>query len=182
MCAAPVPCAPGTRDPSPSPRPQLPAEDERAFWAAPETQQRLLSIDLFGLVTGLLINLLLARFLNNDSERARNMSHTRFFPLVAFFMQCAQLAWLCLAPRAYLRHRQLCQLLQRTQRLLQSAAVYFLMPTQALGPWVIKGASRDNDSGLHKLLVLLLLNPMTAFLNAANHTLRFKHQVCSIVW
>jgi hypothetical protein len=52
----------------------------------------------------------------------------------------------------------------------------------ALAPWLVKGASRDDDSGLHKLLVLVLLNPMTAFLNAANHTLRFKHQVCTIVW
>jgi hypothetical protein len=34
--------------------------------------------------------------------------------MVVMAMQGAQLAWLCLAPRAYLRHRQLCQLLQRT--------------------------------------------------------------------
>jgi hypothetical protein len=123
------------------------------------------------------------KFFNNDSnERAKNMAHSRFFPHLIVTMQGAQLAWLCLAPRSYLRHRQLCQLLQRTQRQLQSVIVYFLLPMPALAPWLIKGGSRDNDSGLHKLLVLLLLNPMTAFLNAVNHTLRFKHQVCTIVW
>jgi hypothetical protein len=178
MCAAPVSCALAQ---SPSPRPQLRDEDERAFWAAPETQQRLLSIDFFGLVTGLLINLLFARFLNNDSERSRNVSHMRFFPMVVMAMQGAQLAWLCLAPRAYLHHRQLCQLLQRTLRLLQGTAVYFLLPMPALAPWLVKNASRSDDSGLHKLLVLILLNPVTVILNNIHHPVRFKHQVCSIV-
>jgi hypothetical protein len=131
----------------------------------------VLALDICGLVTGLLVNLLLVRFFLQ--ERSRPMSHARFFPMAVLSMQAAQLGLLYLAQPAYLRHRDECQLVQRATRLLQNFAAYMWLEVDVVAPWLNK--SIDND--WHRLLLFLLLNPISTLLNCINHSLQFRHQV-----
>jgi hypothetical protein len=132
----------------------------------------VLALDLAGLATGVLVNLLLIRFFLQ--ERSRPFSQTRLLPMSALTLQTAQLALLWLAPQAYLRHRDDCQLLQRSVRLLQNAAAYLWMPRDAVAPWLNSGG---HSSSWQRLLMGVLINPMSTFLNAINHGLQFRHQV-----
>jgi hypothetical protein len=150
---------------------QLPPDDERAFWRASQTQRRVLALDICGLVTGLLVNLLFVRFFLQ--ERSRPMSHTGFFPMAALSMQAAQLGLLYLAQPVYLRHRDECQLVQRATRLLQNFTVYLWLPMDEVTPWLNKSINND----WHRLLLFLLLNPISTLLNSINHSLQFRHQV-----
>ena len=158
---------------------QLSPANEQAFWDSPVTHRRILSMDSWGVATGLIVNAALGKFIYQDSHRLSTTSYGAISPFLVVLLQLTQACWLWLpwaSKPAYLRFRLRFTLLQRCQRLLQNVITFYVVPLHQVIPLLVLGGSREDKSEVQRFLALFMLYPMTSFLNAINHGLPFTLQ------
>jgi hypothetical protein len=153
----------------------LPRALEAEFWAAEGTRAWIRDFDRWGLATGIVMNILLSRFMLDNSRRPE-LSFGSSFPVVSLLLQIPQFLWVMLPTerhrRAYGKHRLLCTLIQRSYRLLMHHVHLLLLPFQKTFGYMLRSR--------RTFLVAALLNPVVGFLNAFNHPLKFTQQAAFI--
>jgi hypothetical protein len=160
----------------------MPAGTEQAFWNYEETQKRIVSMDRWGLSTGILLNLLFAKFcLRNDGRT--NFPIMTSFTLMVLLLQFLQLSWAWMPQtryqRAYLAYRMRCTLFQRVLRLsMQVVGVYLMDPEHTYSNLRRGGRSVDSaSSSWRHFMLALLLTPLLGLLNTLNHPLPLRPQL-----
>lgn len=163
----------------------MPADTEQAFWNSEETQKRLISLDRWGLSTGILLNVILAKVSSRNGRT--NLPIMTGFTLLAMMLQFLQLIWAWLPQtrhkQAYLAYRMRCTLFQRVLRLLMQAVCAFLMdPYHTYSSLVHSGGLADSPSSHWRHFMLdLLLTPLLGLLNTLNHPLPLRLQLVIIM-
>lgn len=146
---------------------------EQQYWDQPDTQRHIVFVDFWGMITGMAISAVLAKFIWQDTRRS-SISSAKFFPLTLLGLQLLQFSWLCIPSLrpSYLRWRMRLTLVQRTIRITQVAIGHFMAHTESFKHWELS----KSTGSWRPFLGILFIVPAVNLIHTLNHRLPTRYQ------
>jgi hypothetical protein len=147
---------------------------EQQFWRSPSAALTMSYLDIVGIATSIVVNLIVTRFLY--------LKHGSWWqPLGLVFISLAHMFIILLFKTFYMRHRTIIQIMQRLLRLLPPMLLAIDL-YQHRSKFQLMANNIKINSPWKTLLITIFMNPMLAALSTFNYILPHKTQLvmCSI--